>query len=213
MKVPLTLTVNGVAYPLEVEPGTTLLRAVREHVGLTGAKEGCDDSECGACMMLLDNRPVNACSYLALQAEGVIGDIKHYAVNDQENGRNFVNVRIGKRAIRESDLLAFEIGVKESGVGAVMCSYNRVNGTYACENKWLLTDVLRGAFGFRGYVMSDWGATHSTVPSALAGLDQESGWPFDDAAFYGPTLKAAIASGQVPPARLDEMASRILRSA
>ena len=70
MRVPLTLTVNGVAYPLEVEPSTTLLRAVREHVGLTGAKEGCDDSECGACMMLLDGRPVNACSYLALQAEG-----------------------------------------------------------------------------------------------------------------------------------------------
>ena len=70
MRVPLTLTVNGVPYPLEVEPSTTLLRAVREHVGLTGAKEGCDDSECGACMMLLDGRPVNACSYLALQAEG-----------------------------------------------------------------------------------------------------------------------------------------------
>jgi carbon-monoxide dehydrogenase small subunit len=70
VRVPLTLTVNGIGYPLEVEPGTTLLRAVREHVGLTGAKEGCDDSECGACMMLLDGRPVNACSYLALQADG-----------------------------------------------------------------------------------------------------------------------------------------------
>ena len=69
-RVPLTLTVNGIAYPLEVEPGTTLLRAVREHVGLTGAKEGCDDSECGACMMLLDGSPVNSCSYLALQADG-----------------------------------------------------------------------------------------------------------------------------------------------
>jgi aerobic-type carbon monoxide dehydrogenase small subunit (CoxS/CutS family) len=70
MRIPLTLTVNGIAYPLEAEPSTTLLRAVREHVGLTGAKEGCDDSECGACMMLLDGRPVNAYSYLALQAEG-----------------------------------------------------------------------------------------------------------------------------------------------
>jgi carbon-monoxide dehydrogenase small subunit len=69
-RVPLTLTVNGIAYPLEVEPGTTLLRAVREQVGLTGAKEGCDDSECGACMMLLDGSPVNSCSYLALQADG-----------------------------------------------------------------------------------------------------------------------------------------------
>jgi carbon-monoxide dehydrogenase small subunit len=68
VKLPLTLTVNGVAYPLEVGPGTTLLNAVRDGVGLTGAKEGCDDSECGACMMLLDGKPVNSCSYLALQA-------------------------------------------------------------------------------------------------------------------------------------------------
>ena len=70
MRVPLTLTVNGVPYPLELEPGTTLLNAVRDGVGLTGAKEGCDDSECGACMMLLDGKPVNSCSYLAAQADG-----------------------------------------------------------------------------------------------------------------------------------------------
>ena len=70
MTVAATLRVNGVAYPIQLEPHTTLLRAVREQVGLTGAKEGCDDSECGACMMLLDGEPVNACSYLALQAEG-----------------------------------------------------------------------------------------------------------------------------------------------
>ena len=70
MKVAATLRVNGIAYPVEVEPGTSLLAAVRDEVGLTGSKEGCDDSECGACMMLLDGRPVNSCSYLALQAEG-----------------------------------------------------------------------------------------------------------------------------------------------
>ena len=70
MKVPATLTVNGVAYPVEIDPGTSLLDAVRDAVGLTGSKEGCDDSECGACMMLLDGGPVNSCSYLALQAEG-----------------------------------------------------------------------------------------------------------------------------------------------
>ena len=70
MKIPITLTVNGTAYPIEVEPETTLLYAVRDEVGLTGAKEGCDDSECGACMMLLEGKPVNACSYLALQADG-----------------------------------------------------------------------------------------------------------------------------------------------
>ena len=70
MKVEATLSVNGVSYPVELEPGTSLLAAVRDAVGLTGAKEGCDDSECGACMMLLDGKPVNSCSYLALQAEG-----------------------------------------------------------------------------------------------------------------------------------------------
>jgi aerobic-type carbon monoxide dehydrogenase small subunit (CoxS/CutS family) len=70
MKVAVTLNVNGVAYPIEIEPHASLLRTVRDEIGLTGAKEGCDDSECGACMMLLDGEPVNACSYLALQAEG-----------------------------------------------------------------------------------------------------------------------------------------------
>ena len=73
MKVEATLSVNGVSYPVELEPGTSLLAAVRDAIGLTGAKEGCDDSECGACMMLLDGKPVNSCSYLALQAEG--GDV------------------------------------------------------------------------------------------------------------------------------------------
>ena len=70
MKTPLTLTVNGIAYEVEVEPERSLLMALREDVGLTGTKEGCDDSECGACMVLLDGRPLNSCSYLALQAAG-----------------------------------------------------------------------------------------------------------------------------------------------
>jgi aerobic-type carbon monoxide dehydrogenase small subunit (CoxS/CutS family) len=70
MKASATLSVNGIAYPVELDAGTSLLAAVRDAVGLTGAKEGCDDSECGACMMLLDGEPVNSCSYLALQAEG-----------------------------------------------------------------------------------------------------------------------------------------------
>ncbi len=70
MSVPITLTVNGVPYPLDVDPHASLLHTVRDGVGLTGSKEGCDDSECGACMMLLDGRPVNACSYLAVQADG-----------------------------------------------------------------------------------------------------------------------------------------------
>jgi carbon-monoxide dehydrogenase small subunit len=70
MKVPATMKVNGTSYPVELDPHTSLLNAVRNEIGLTGSKEGCDDSECGACMMLLDGKPVNSCSYLALQAEG-----------------------------------------------------------------------------------------------------------------------------------------------
>jgi carbon-monoxide dehydrogenase small subunit len=70
MRVATTLVVNGVSYPVDLDPETSLLAAVRDVIGLTGSKEGCDDSECGACMMLLDGQPVNACSYLALQAEG-----------------------------------------------------------------------------------------------------------------------------------------------
>jgi carbon-monoxide dehydrogenase small subunit len=70
MKVPATLTVNGTSYPVELDPHVSLLNAVRNEIGLTGSKEGCDDSECGACMMLLDGKPLNSCSYLALQAEG-----------------------------------------------------------------------------------------------------------------------------------------------
>jgi beta-glucosidase len=144
----------------------------------------------------------------AEQEQGVIGDIKHYALNDQENGRTFVNAKIDKRAMRESDLLAFEIGVKDSGVGAVMCSYNLVNGDYACENNYLLHDVLKKDFGFRGFVVSDWGATHSTVKAAMAGLDIEM--PGNN--FFADALKKAVESGEVPAARLDDMVHRVLRA-
>ena len=102
---------------------------------------------------------------------------KHYALNDLETGRKGHDAQVDPAAARMSDLLAFQFAIERGDPGSVMCSYNRANGAYACENKWLLTDVLRGGFGFRGYVMSDWGAAHSTVPAALAGLDQESGWP------------------------------------
>jgi beta-glucosidase len=144
----------------------------------------------------------------AEQEQGVIGDLKHYAMNDQESGRNYVDAKISKRAMRESDLLAFEIGVKESGAGAVMCSYNLVNGDYACENKYLLDDVLKKDFGFKGFVVSDWGATHSTVKAAMAGLDMEQ--PGDR--YFGDALKKAVESGQVPMARLNDMVHRLLRT-
>jgi beta-glucosidase len=142
------------------------------------------------------------------QAEHVIGDIKHYALNDQESGRNAVNANIDKRSMRESDLLAFEIGLRESNVVAVMCSYNRVNGDFACENKYLLTDLLKKDWNFKGFVLSDWGGTHSTAKASAAGLDHEEPGEF----FYGDAMKKAAESGTVPAAELDEHVHRILRS-
>lgn len=143
-----------------------------------------------------------------LQAQHVIGDIKHYALNDQESGRNAVNVSMDKRAARESDLLAFEIGLQESDAAAVMCSYNRVWGVYACENKYLLDDVLKKDWKFKGFVVSDWGGTHSAIKASAAGLDhEEPGW-----IFYGDDLKKDVEAGRVPKAELDDHVRRILRS-
>jgi beta-glucosidase len=142
------------------------------------------------------------------QAQHVIGDIKHYAMNDQESGRNAVNVNIDKRSMRESDLLAFEIGVRESNAAAVMCAYNRVNGDYACENKYLLTDVLKKDWNFKGFVVSDWQATHSTGKASAAGLDHEEPGQI----FYGEAMKAAVESGKVSMSELDDHVQRILRS-
>jgi beta-glucosidase len=143
-----------------------------------------------------------------LQAQHVLGDIKHYALNNQESGRNAVNVNIDQRSMRESDLLAFEIGVHIAEPAAVMCSYNRVNGDYACENKYLLNDVLKKAWNFKGFIISDWGATHSAAKASAAGLDHEQPGEF----FYGETLKKAVQSKQVPMDEIDDHVHRILRS-
>ena len=143
-----------------------------------------------------------------VQAQHVLGDIKHYALNDQENGRNAVNVNIDKRSMRESDLLAFEIGLRESDAAGVMCSYNRVNGDYACENKYLLTDVLKKAFNFKGFVLSDWGGVNSAAKASAAGLDHEEPGEL----FFGEQLEKAAKSGQVSMAEVDDHVHRILRS-
>ena len=144
----------------------------------------------------------------AEKALHLITDVKHYAVNDQDAGRIVVNSIISKRAMRESDLFAFQIALKDSGAGAVMCSYNRINGTYGCENSYTLTDVLKKDFGFKGFVVSDWGATQSTAKAAMAGLDIEM--PGNDS--FGEPLKKAVESGEVPAERLDDMVHRILRT-
>ena len=143
-----------------------------------------------------------------VQSEHVIADLKHYALNDQESGRNAVNVNIDKRSMRETDLRAFEIALGISDAGGVMCSYNRVNGDFACENSYLLTDVLKKDFHFKGFVLSDWGATHSAGKASHAGLDMEQ----PDQIFFGDALQKAVASGEVSQDEINDHVHRILRT-
>jgi beta-glucosidase len=148
-----------------------------------------------------------------IQSQHIVSTIKHYALNDLETNRNAVSANIDKSAARESDLLAFEIAIAAGHPGSVMCSYNRVNTVYTCENDWLLNDVLKRDWHYPGFVMSDWGAVHSAAKSVLAGLDQESaGETFDKEVYFDQPLRAAVASGEVPQSRIDDMARRILRS-
>src|SRR6201997_4463065 len=140
------------------------------------------------------------------QGQHVVGDIKHYVMNDQETGRFFVNAVISKRAMQESDMLAFRIAISIANPGAVMCSYNRINGDFGCENPYTLNDVLKKDWGFKGFVISDWAGTHSTEKASAAGLDQEQ--PMAD--FFGPKLKEAVEAGRVPMSEIDDHARRVL---
>ena len=148
-----------------------------------------------------------------VQSRGhIISTTKHFALNAQETDRVVLDARIDPAAMRESDLLAFEIAIERGRPGSVMCAYNQVNGTYSCENDWLLNEVLKTDWGYPYFVMSDWGAVHATVRSAMAGLDQESGERLDTQNFFFGPLAQAVADGEVPEARLDDMARRILTS-
>jgi beta-glucosidase len=139
-----------------------------------------------------------------IQGEGVIATAKHYAENNQENQRQTINVNVDERTLHEIELRGFEAAVRDAHTGSVMCSYNSVNGKFACENPTLLGDILRHQWGFTGYVVSDYGANHSAGPALQAGLDIE---------FFGThfhELKALIQSGAVPEAALDAAARHIL---
>jgi beta-glucosidase len=150
-------------------------------------------------------------SIRGIQDQHVVSTVKHFAINDQETGRQHLNALIGAAAFRESDLLAFELAIEGGHPGSVMCSYNKVNGPYACSSEFLMTNVLKQDWAYPGWVMSDWGAVHD-VMDAKAGLDQESGQQIDREVFFGKPLADAAASGAVPPERISDMAHRILRS-
>jgi beta-glucosidase len=147
-----------------------------------------------------------------IQSNKIISTVKHYAVNDQETQRTTMDVTISAEAMRQSDLLAFEIAMERGQPGSVMCSYNLINGRWGCENDYLLNKVLKHDWGFKGFVMSDWGAVHSTADAANDGLDQFTGFccVTDKPWFAPPQFKAALQSGAIPQHRLDDMAERVL---
>ncbi len=154
-------------------------------------------------------------SIIGIQEHGVVSTVKHYSLNCNETNRHFLNAVIDPAAHRESDLLAFEIAIERAQPGAVMTAYNKVNGDYAAANDVLINQVLKGAWGYPGWVMSDWGSTFSWE-CALAGLDQECGAQIDALLWqsepFGAPLRAAYTDGHLPRERLSDMVRRILRS-
>ena len=146
-----------------------------------------------------------AATIRGVQSEHVVATAKHYALNSQEVNRNTNSEDADEQTEQEIYLAPFETAVREGGAGAAMCAYNQVHGVYSCENPDLLNTILKGQFGFTGWVMSDWFGTHSTAAAANAGLDQE----MPGGQFFGPALKTAVQNGDVPMARLDDMVHRI----
>ena len=152
----------------------------------------------------------------AIQAHGVMAMAKHLVANEQETNRHTVNEIIDDRVLHELYLLPFEMAAREGGVASVMCSYNSVNGHYMCENKHILTDVLRGQWKFPGYVQSDFFATHNVMPTLLSGMDHEMpGLPIkgenppQEAPWFTPAkLTAALSANQISESHIDRALAR-----
>ncbi|KAI8081440.1 glycoside hydrolase superfamily [Halteromyces radiatus] len=142
---------------------------------------------------------------LGVQSQGVISQIKHAIANEQETNRRLYSSNLNDKALNEVYLWPFEEAIN-AGVGSIMCSYNRVNGTHACENNYILREIIKDRLGFRGFITSDWDAAYSTVDNANHGLDMSM--PNPD--IYGKRLELAINRGQVSIEVLNEMATRIV---
>ena len=150
-------------------------------------------------------------SIAGIQSNRIISTLKHFALNNQETGRAVYSAEMSEPTMRETELLAFQIANEIGQPGSVMCSYNRVNGVYACENKFLLLDVLRRDWGYKGFVMSDWGAVHSTE-ALVNGLDKKSGGNIDTKLFFSKELEPKLADGTISYAAVDTAVRRILRT-
>jgi beta-glucosidase len=148
---------------------------------------------------------------IGTQSQGVVSTVKHFALNANESHRLALDARIDPAALRESDLLAFQIAIELGKPGSVMCAYNQVNGIYACGNGYLQNGILKGAWRYPGWIMSDWGAVHSSGYEQQ-GLDQQSGSQLDPKVWFDAPLKADLAAGRFSRGRLSDMVRRILRS-
>ena len=143
-----------------------------------------------------------------IQSQEVIANVKHFAVNNQERDRMKVSAVVDERTLHEIYLPAFEASVKEGRVASLMAAYNKVNGVYCCENDELLNQILKRDWGFKGFITSDFGAVHSTIPSALAGLDLE----MPTGKYFGTNLETAVESGEVPMSVIDDKLIRRFRT-
>jgi beta-glucosidase len=151
---------------------------------------------------------MSVASIKGIQSENVIPSVKHFAANNQEIDRMTIDVRVDERALHEIYFPAFKASVRDANVWSVMAAYNRLNGFYASENNYLLTEVLKKRWNFQGLVMSDWGAVHSTVPTLKNGLDLE----MPTGSFLNSeAVKKALAAKEVSETNIDEMARRLLR--
>ena len=226
---------GATAFPALIAMGSTfnpeLVRRVGEAIGREARVRGFNVQLAGGCNLARDPRNGRNFEYYSedpylsgvlaaeqvsgIQSQGVVSTLKHYTLNCNETNRHWLDAIIDPDAHRESDLLTFQIAIERSQPGSIMSGYNKINGEYAGGNHNLLNEILKGAWGYRGYVMSDWGATPEW-DFALKGLDQESGVQVD-ALLWGKQpftdeLKEAYARGELPRERLSDMVRRILRS-
>ncbi len=148
-----------------------------------------------------------------IQEQDVAACVKHYALNNQEHDRDTVNVKVSERALREIYLPAYEAAIREGGALTVMAAYNKFRGDYCTASNYLLTNILKNEWGFKGAVISDWNAVHSTVPAAMAGLDIEMGTDKESysAYYFADSLLKAVKDGRVPESVIDDKARRVLR--
>ncbi|HUA59754.1 MAG TPA: glycoside hydrolase family 3 C-terminal domain-containing protein [Verrucomicrobiae bacterium] len=154
---------------------------------------------------------ISAGEITGIQRSQIIANVKHFAANNQEEGRHNMNEVIGERALREIYLPAFEASVKEGRSASVMCSYPAINGAFSCENEFLLAQVLRKEWGFTGFVTPDYLAVHNMVPAVLAGLDVDA-LRGEEGLFTPQSIKAALASGKLTIAMIDDMLIRRFRT-